>query len=229
MNYFAHGLDYLDDAYFLAGTAIPDWLSVVNRRSRARRRRVTPFLRSDDPHVVQVAAGILQHLEDDRWFHQTRAFVETSLQLTVLIRDQLPADDGFRPSFLGHILVEILLDAQLIEAAPEQLDRYYATLESLDPVRIGHVVQPMVTQPADLLPPFISRFLAARFLYDYLDDEKLLWRLNHVMRRVGLAPLPPHFLTILVEARSCIRQRSHELLDGGSGSLQAAGLPGEEQ
>ncbi len=229
MNYFAHGRDYLDEPYFLAGTAIPDWLSVVDRRLRARRRRVEPFLQATDPRLVQVAGGILQHLEDDRWFHQTRAFAETSLQLTVLVRDQLPADDGFRPSFLGHILVEILLDAQLIRAAPAQLDAYYAALSAVDPTRLGGFIQQMVAQPADLLPAFISRFLAVRFLYDYLDDEKLLGRLNQVMRRVRLTPLPSHFLTILPKARNCIRERSAELLDGGSDRLQAVVLPGEKR
>ncbi len=229
MNYFAHGRDYLDEPYFLAGTAIPDWLSVVDRRLRARRRRVEPFLQATDPRLVQVAGGILQHLEDDRWFHQTRAFAETSLQLTVLVRDQLPADDGFRPSFLGHILVEILLDAQLIRAAPAQLDAYYAALSAVNPARLGDFIQQMVAQPADLLPAFISRFLAVRFLYDYLDDEKLLGRLNQVMRRVRLTPLPCHFLTILPKARNCIRERSAELLDGGSDRLQAVVLPGEKR
>ena len=32
MNYFAHGVRFLEDPYFLAGTAVPDWLSVVDRR-----------------------------------------------------------------------------------------------------------------------------------------------------------------------------------------------------
>ena len=29
MNYFAHAIRFLDDPYFLSGTALPDWLSVV--------------------------------------------------------------------------------------------------------------------------------------------------------------------------------------------------------
>ena len=38
MNYFAHGYAFLDDPYFLAGTAVPDWLSVIDRRMRARSK-----------------------------------------------------------------------------------------------------------------------------------------------------------------------------------------------
>ena len=36
MNYFAHGHRFVDDPYFLAGTAVPDWLSVVDRKVRVR-------------------------------------------------------------------------------------------------------------------------------------------------------------------------------------------------
>jgi hypothetical protein len=224
MNYFAHGLAHLDRPYFLAGTAVPDWLSVVDRRMRARRRRVEPFVHDRDPRVAAVAAGVLQHLDDDRWFHQTRAFAETSLQLTATIRDLLPPDDGFRPSFLGHILVEILLDAVLIEQDPRRLDAYYDALETIEPGVVGDAINRMVSHRSERLAEFISRFLAVRFLYDYLDDEKLLGRLNHVMRRVKLAPLPHHFLTIFPEARNRIRRQRDRLLANLSGTLQLPSL-----
>ena len=214
MNYFAHGLAHLDRPYFLAGTAVPDWLSVVDRRMRVRRRLVEPFREHRDPRVVAVAGGILQHLHDDHWFHQTRAFAELSLQLTVTIREVLPADDGFRPSFLGHILVEILLDACLIQQDPRRLDAYYAGLESVEPGAVAAAVNQMATASSERMEEFIRRFIAVRFLYDYLDDEKLLWRLNHVMRRVSLSPLPDEFLTILPEARDRIGRQRRQLLAG---------------
>src|SRR3984957_18435669 len=36
MNYFAHGIRFVDRPWFLAGTALPDWLSVIDRRVRLR-------------------------------------------------------------------------------------------------------------------------------------------------------------------------------------------------
>ena len=39
MNYFAHGREFVDEPYFLAGTAVPDWLSVVDRPTRIRSRQ----------------------------------------------------------------------------------------------------------------------------------------------------------------------------------------------
>src|SRR3990172_12807151 len=129
MNYFAHGRRFVSDPYFLAGTAVPDWLNVVDRRVRVRAGQARLHVDSPDERTARVAAGIVQHCDDDQWFHGTRAFAELSLELCQMLRDRLPADDGFRPHFLGHILVEILLDAALIADEPRRLDEYYAALD----------------------------------------------------------------------------------------------------
>ncbi len=214
MNYFTHGRHYLDDPYFVAGTAVPDWLSVVNRRVRARSKLAAPFATDRDPRVAAVARGIMQHHHDDAWFHQTRAFAELSLHFTKAVRDRLPKDDGFRPSFLGHILVELLLDASLIEDDPALLDRYYAVMDSLDPYVVNRTVNRMATRDTGMLAFFIPRFLEERLLYDYVEDAKLLFRLNNVMRRVRLPMLPETLAEFFPEARRLVRQRSAELLAG---------------
>lgn len=217
MNYFAHGRDCLDAPFVLAGTAVPDWLSVVNRRVRARARLAQPWIEDPDQVVAGVARGIVKHHHDDAWFHQTRAFVELSLQLTVEIRDLLPDDNGFRHSFLGHILVEILLDGVLIEQDVARLDAYYRELEQLNPAAISAAVHRMATGRADRLPEMIYLFCRERFLYDYLDDVKLLSRLNRVMRRVQLPQLPDSMVSFLSHARHPIRERQQELLDSTIG------------
>lgn len=214
MNYFAHGRLYLDNPYFLAGTAVPDWLSVVNRGARARSKLAKPFVDHEASELAAVARGVVQHHHDDHWFHQTRAFAELSWRFTKEVRDRLPKDDGFRPSFLGHILVELLLDATLIENDPAQLDAYYAVMEALDPNVVADAVNCMVTQQTGMLSFFIPRFSAERFLYDYMDDEKLLFRLNNVMRRVRLPFLPASLAELFPEARRLVRERAPELLAG---------------
>ena len=212
MNYFAHGHAHLDDPYFLAGTAVPDWLNVVNRRAKVRANHVAKFVDERDPHFSAIAKGIAQHHQDDAWFHHSRSFAELSLQLTVAARDALDRDAGFRPSFLGHILVEILLDAQLIDEQPLRLQRYYDALSAVDPDVVADAVGRIAGQPLPLLAAFIPRFIAERFLPDYLDDEKLLGRLNQVLRRVNLPPLPAEFREILPAARQQVAARKDELL-----------------
>jgi hypothetical protein len=212
VNYFAHGRPFIDDPYFLAGTAVPDWLRIVDRKVRAPSKRAILFADDRDPCVAAVAKGVMRHHHDDGWFHQSRPFAELMLAFTVAIRDCLPPDDSLRPSFLGHILVEILLDAELIAADPKRLDDYYAALEALDAARVHEAVNRIATRPTDWLAEGIGRFCAARFLYDYADDDKLLKRLNGVMARVGLAALPPDLLQLLPDARRAVRDRQEELL-----------------
>lgn len=217
MNYFAHGRRFLDDPYFLAGTAVPDWLNVVNRRAKARSQAAAQWVDDADPVVARVAAGVVQHHFDDRWFHQTRAFVELNLEFAVAIRELLGEDSSFRPSFLGHILVELLLDANLVAADPTTLDRYYAVVDELDPQQITAAVNAMTTQPVPRLAEWIPRFSSERFLYDYADDERLLFRLNHVMKRVRLPELPKLIANFFPEARAEVARRQDELLSGEHG------------
>jgi hypothetical protein len=214
MNYFAHGRRFTDDPYFLAGTAVPDWLNVVNRRVRARAKSASAFVADPDPQVAAIARGILRHHHDDAWFHQTRAFAELSLQFTLQVRDRLTNDDGFRPSFLGHILVELLLDATLIEEFPPRLDDYYRTLTQLDSVAVSDAVSRITARDVESLRVLIPRFVTERFLCDYLDDGKLLTRLNHVMRRVQLPALPESLSELFPGMRTAVRDRRDELLAG---------------
>jgi len=212
MNYFAHGRTFIDDPYFLAGTAVPDWLCVVDRRVRARSKPASDLIRDSDLRVAAVARGIMQHHADDGWFHETRAFAETSLRFAVAIRDHLSPDDGFRPSFLGHILVELLLDAALIESEPERLTAYYQAMKQVDFDLIQTVVNRIASQPTDRLSHFISLFCRERFLCDYADDDKLCFRLNQVMQRVRLPALPASFAQLLPDMRRVVTTRQAVLL-----------------
>jgi len=212
MNYLAHGFRFLDSPNFLAGTAVPDWLSVVDRKVRVRSRSATAMLENPDVATRQIASGILQHLADDQWFHQTRVFAETSLQFAVELRDRLPGDEGFRPSFLGHILVEVLIDATLIQRDRSLADRYYDAMDQVSAAKVQQVVNAIAKVQTARLDEWIARFRQVKFLYDYLDDAKLLFRMEQVMSRVGLPPLGEHLVVWLPSARRIVADRCDQLL-----------------
>jgi len=214
MNYLAHALPFLDEPLFMAGTGVPDWLSVADRGVRVRSRNVRSLMVGLDEPATLVAEGMLQHLRDDARFHQTRWFAETMLALTRRAGDVLGGERGFRPGFLGHLLVEVLLDASLAEEDPGRVERYYHVLGQVDPLEIQQAVNRLVSRPTDLLAPMIRAFCGERILWDYLEDAKLWGRLNQVMRRVNLAPLPESFLDVLPAARELVRGRKRELLEG---------------
>jgi len=219
LNYFAHAIPFLDDPYLAVGTGVPDWLTVIDRRLRVRRKHVEPFMDDPDRQLAAVARGIMQHLRDDALFHGGRAFAELMLSLTVTSRDALECERGFRPSFLGHLLVELLLDASLVAEDPDRLKTYYAVLDKIDTMVVEAALNRMAPRPTDRLAPLIAGFRHERLLEDYLDDQRLMVRLNQVMRRVGLPQLPDDFRHLLPDFRRQIDARKADLLDGIPGTV----------
>jgi hypothetical protein len=196
----------------LAGTAIPDWLSVADRRVRMRSRRIRPQLEQLDADSRLVALGTLQHLADDDLFHNSATFLMLEADMTGRFRRQIPDRFDHRPAFLGHITVELLLDWYIYREQSGILDRWYDAMQSVCPQQIQAVVNLLAPQPTDQLAPFIRRFLEARGMYDYADDSRLLTRLNQVLRRVTLEPLDECFLSVLREGRQLLTEFGASLL-----------------
>lgn len=212
MNFLSHAVPFLDEPMMAAATGIPDWLSMVDRRIRARARAAEPFLQSDDRTLRLVARGVVQHVEDDRWFHATRAFAELNLQLAVELRDRLPGDAGFRPTFVAHILIEMLLDSFWIRDDRTLCDRYYAAVEVAASKDVQRCVDIITGKSTDGLVAVIERFIKIQFLYDYRDHERLLFRVNQVLQRVRLPPLPEAIQDWLPQAENLVESRRRELL-----------------
>ncbi len=217
MNYFAHADPWLDDPEcdpsWLAGLAVPDWLSVVARRTKCRTKHVEPVLDDADPRVAALARGVAQHHADDAWFHEQPAFVELSLAFSRAIVEHCHEQTDLRASFLGHILVELLLDAVLIQRAPERLDRYYDLMGSLDGEWVATRIEALSGRSVGRLAEFVGKFSEMRFLADYAEDRLLVFRLNQVMSRVGLRHLPASFPDLLPAFRKQVAGRSEELMD----------------
>ena len=187
-------------------------MNVVDRKNRARRQYAEPVMTADDPQVRTFAAGVVQHHDDDQWFHQQPAFVTLSTQFAVELRELLEKGMGHQAGFVGHISVELLLDAELASKNPGLLDQYYDCLRSLDAELVQSAASSICKRPVTLLETLLPRFISEGFLYDYLQDEKLLYRLNGVMRRVKLPPLPDSVSDWLASARSRVADHAGELL-----------------
>ncbi|MGD9127102.1 MAG: hypothetical protein PVH19_06955 [Planctomycetia bacterium] len=223
MNYFAHAYTFLadsqaaggDDPYLAVATGIPDMLTVVDRSVRLRQRQLEPYWDDPDPIVASTARGVAQHLADDARFHGTEIFARLSLDLTIALRDRLNETTSIRPRFLGHLLLEVLLDATLIARMPERLDRYYAAFQLIDAQKMEDAVNRMAARQTDRLAAMIETIPQVRFLSDYADDDRLWVRMNQVMHRAGLEPLPQGpFCSLLPEARRKVELAADTLLTG---------------
>ncbi len=208
MNYFAHALPLLEaggaDPYELAGVAVPDWLSVAARKTKCRSKHAAPHIESKDSRLAALARGIVRHHTDDGWFHESPAFGELSLRFAKRLRLAMGEQTSMRPWFLGHILVELLLDDALIRRDPVQLDRYYELIGRADPEFIATSVAQMAGGDVGRMAEFIPKYVEMRFLADYAEDERLTLRLNQVMRRARLNELPPEAIAVFPECRADI-------------------------
>lgn len=212
MNYFAHAIRFLDRPVFAVATGLPDMLSVIDRKMRLRARRLEPFADASGSFESEVAAGAMQHLEDDRWFHTTRAFVETSAELTNLFRTVLGEEDRMRCPFLGHIVTELQLDVVLMERYPDRLDRYYKLMSEVDSLAVETAVNQMATKTSDRLAWLIARFCDEQFMRCYPVPGRLRFRLNQVMLRVGLDQIPEAIEPLLETSQVIVRGRADDLL-----------------
>ena len=212
MNYLAHALSDLDNPYFVAGTSLPDWLNVVDRKVRVRSKLAAPFVTHEDEKIRTIAEGIMRHHDDDDWFHGSPVFQAMNMRFSVQIRETLQDPAGLRAGFLGHILVEILLDSILEEEDPGLLERYYASVDVVDVTTVQRAVNLISRKPTEQLVGIVPKMIQARFLYDYADDKKLLTRLNQIMRRVKLPELSDAMLDFLPVARSEVRAAKNDLV-----------------
>lgn len=238
MNYLAHGRDALGGGplgpWRLAGTALPDWLRVLDRRLRIARDTAERVSAVDDgngevrgggdgagtgsaaeaPEVAALARGVLMHLDDDRAFHSSDAFSDASKVIAALLRPALRAVPGARPSFIAHVLVEVLLDAELARAEPSRIDRYYSALAALDADDVERAAARLTPAPPHGLAALVRRFVAARFVEDYLDDARMLARVDGTFRRVGQPAVVAALAHSVPACRAVVRTRLTRLLAG---------------
>jgi len=211
MNYFAHAFRFIGRPRFVTGTALPDWLSVVNRRLRFRPQRLDPAALHADQKISELMAGIKQHLEDDNRFHNCEAFSRCLVAVLQEVRPFLNGV-GIPPVFLSHLLVEVLLDAQLVRTRQADVSRYYADLESVDPDWTEWATGEILGQSVSGLAHFIRLFCRERILFDYADNMSLLRRLNQVMRRLRLPNLSDSFQEAVEASRPIVTAHAEELL-----------------
>ncbi len=181
---------------------MPDWLGVAARRTKCRSHAATPHLESPDLRLASLARGVCRHHADDGWFHDCPAFGRLSLGFAKTIRESLDEATSMRPWFLGHILVELLLDDELAKRQPGLLDRYYATITQVESEWVADAVERLAGREVGRLAHFIRRYTEVQFLRDYREDHTLKHRLDQVMSRVGLDELPDKFIGLLPPFRA---------------------------
>lgn len=213
MNYLAHAHRYLSEPVFALGTQVPDFMNMVDRRARVRRRQAAAFVDSADPFVSQLAAGIVQHHRDDHLFHNAPVFLELQEQVANLLRTTFPDPRGLRSWFTAHISIEMLIDWAIMIQKPDTIDRLYAIFAEVDSGQFRHAVEMMTACDLPKFAPMHAFFLSERFLYDYRTDQGLFYRVNRILERVGLEAFQPDQIAWVQTARQWVAASHERLLE----------------
>jgi len=216
VNYLSHAYRFFDNPSFIAGVAMPDWLRVVGREYRARRVQAVRCLTCpewQDPDAISFLHGVIQHHDDDQRFHTTEVFVLLNAKLSVELRAIYGPESSIRSHFLAHIIIELLLDSVLSQTHESIMDRYYDAIRALDGEQVAGWAERITGKTVPSLAGWIERFCQERFLQDYQSNERLLFRLNQVLRRVKLDPIGSETLPWIASARRDVQEHGQSLLE----------------
>jgi len=208
VNYLAHGFRHADRAWFLAGTALPDWLGAADRGARIVRERLTG---GEAEESRDLAEGVRRHFADDAAFHGNEAFLEAERETIALLRQEV-RDPRQHAWFLGHVLVEMLLDGWIVRRAPAAVDAYYAAIDAIDPEALVAIATPWLRRPAVGLPEYFAAFRRHRYIYGYADDDGVFARLERVSWRVGLPRPPARLRGCVAPARAIVERRAEAMI-----------------
>jgi hypothetical protein len=117
-----------------------------------------------------------------------------------------------RASFYAHILLEMLLDAWILETRPGSAEAFADAVLSLDRETLVAEVAMVAPRPAPRLLDIVTRFESPATLAGYGDDREVTRRLGIMGNRVRQPDLPAGFEAIVAQARTLVAARAADLL-----------------
>lgn len=227
MNYLAHAwILPADDPDLVLGSALPDLAGTYDRRSP--RLAGDAALRLESEGLTSLARGIRAHHAADRSFHELDAFREGCAELRPLAARLNAGGARVRGFFFVHLVLEVLLDAALLERAPALARDFY---EALDAAALrGERAARALGSPRDAggFGVFCGRFVEARFLEDYATDAGVARRVAQALGRArqDLGPARALLEAELPLAREAVRSRTDALTLGPRRAVERVLGPG---
>lgn len=183
MNFFGH---YFTDSqegrpWFNLGLVYPDLFRDLYRKQIPNR-----IVKRDTQSSIDFVDGMRAHIARDKMFHQSSFFLHAEKKLKVVydeyrIQNKLP-----RTWFMFHILSELLIDRQLVQAYSEVANRLYLDMANtmLDTLIVDELFEDVVIKTV-----FLSRMGLIhqdKFIFAYANNEKLIAALWMLYKRAGI-------------------------------------------
>jgi len=164
------------DPMFHLGLIFPDFLKFfVHQRYKPSQKK----------NMLPLDQGAIMHLSRDTHFHNALFFDKMCSKISAMI-NCTPAGNIPKTFFLAHILLEMGIDRVLMEDSLCTLDDFYSELALLNHSELlGHFEQCGMKDGA-VFSEKLQNFITHKWLYQYLDNEKLPNSLQRVYIRIGI-------------------------------------------
>jgi hypothetical protein len=179
--------------YYNFGLILPDLLGIYNRKWKYSAKSIP----ENDQHYTQINSGAIRHLQTDHEFHNSEWFENKRQEVKSLLYRQNLNFSPFRPFFISHILVELMLDRVILKKNIETADNFYADMDLINDNVIFNLLNKSNFVPAGEFVSFFNRFRQHRYVYAYADNEKFIFSLNRIFSRVNNPIFEGEFKEIL--------------------------------
>lgn len=125
----------------------------------------------------------MKHFQKDVFFHQSEFFESSVYGVSNVIGNHATWPRKF---FLNHVLVEILLDRVLLDRELNLCDEFYLQLKSVDIELLAHFLRKNNVENTEIFIQSYLRFIQISFIYDYLDNKKIITALSQLYKKVRI-------------------------------------------
>lgn len=169
---------------YTLGKILPDLLRIAGIRKKFKPNRPAPNLGQSQ---LQLMSGLHNHLLVDKYWHGSHYFEQYSGKLKQALKAQDFTTIDKYYYFHAHILLELMLDRLLIKHDPTIPQLFYRQLRQIKEETIRHFFRynGLPGDGGDFYR-FFDRFRASEYLYNYTDNEKLMYALGRINERAGV-------------------------------------------
>lgn len=179
MNFISHFYCHQNEnPEFNFGLLFPDFLGIISRKYKLHQFEADYTGKSQ-----AFLNGIVHHkLADEKWHYN--AYFETKTQAIKRILAEFGmADKPYRPFFMTHVMLELLLDRQIVRFEKSVAENMYKSLEAIDASFLKSLFQD--EKLTEKFLPFFKNFTENRYTLTYADNEMFVYALNRLFSRVG--------------------------------------------
>ncbi len=184
MNYLSHFYHEspITDPYFACGIILPDLLSDYSKRSGEKiKLHPAKLIEAEDPEMQNLTRGVKQHYNVDKFFHDSKYFIDSTSLINNIIRARPFSCFPKRLFAFSHVFLEIMMDRALLLMDKTICDDLYSMLNRVSEEKfMNYMEMNSVKTPMQPILDHFNLFKKVKFIYNYVNDERLVGLMNRI-------------------------------------------------